>query len=119
MEPTEQWAGRWLARLGQDVLFDLLALKRADALACAPHPEGTADVDGALQAARTLLARPHCLSLRELAVNGRDALAVGLSGPAIGRALAQLLEEVSQGKLENSRLVLLRELEQLARDSAK
>lgn len=119
VEPTEQWAGRWLARLGQDVLFDLLALKRADALACAPHPEGTADVDGALQAARTLLARPHCLSLRELAVNGRDALAVGLSGPAIGRALAQLLEEVSQGELENSRPVLLRELEQLARDSVK
>ena len=114
VEPTEKWAGRWLARLGEEEFFQLLALKRADALACAPHPEGTALLDRAVQAARDLLSRPHCLTLRELAVNGRDALALGLSGPAVGQALRMLLEQVSQGDLENSREALLPRLEELA-----
>ena len=115
MEPTEKWAGRWLTRLGTEVLLDLFALKRGDALACAPHPNGTTELDGALQAVQAVLDRPHCLTLKDLAVNGRDALAIGLSGPAIGQALALLLDQVAQGELENSRDVLLPRLKTLAK----
>ena len=115
VEPTEKWAGRWLTRLGNEVLLDLFALKRGDALACAPHPNGTTELDGALQAVQAVLDRPHCLTLKDLAVNGRDALAIGLSGPAIGQALALLLDQVAQGELENSRDVLLPRLKTLAK----
>ena len=110
VEPTERWTGRWLSRLGEDVLFDLLALKRGDVLACV-HKEGDAAfLDRAEQMARELLEREPCLTLWDLAVNGRDAMAAGLEGPAIGRALNGLLRRVAEGELLNDRAVLLRAL---------
>lgn len=45
-------------------------------------------------------------------MNGRDALAAGLEGPAIGRALHGLLEQVAEGKLPNRREDLLPLLKQ-------
>ena len=48
-----------------------------------------------------------CLSLRDLAVDGRDMLALGLSGPDIGRTLEQLLELVLDGQVPNETEALL------------
>ena len=111
VEPTETWAGRWLSRLGEDIFFDLLELKRGDALACAPRESGGLEaLERTEQAARALLSRRPCLTLRDLAVNGRDALAAGLSGPAVGRALNRLLEQVAEGALPNDRALLLEKL---------
>ena len=93
----------------------LLALKRADALACAPGQEGGLDsLDRAEELARQLLARRPCLTLRDLAVDGHDALAAGLSGPEIGRALRALLEQAADGTLPNDRAALLKALAQYA-----
>ena len=115
VEPTEAWAGRWLSRLGSELFFHLLALKRADALACAPGQEGGLDsLDRAEELARQLLARRPCLTLRDLAVDGHDALAAGLSGPEIGRALRALLEQAADGTLPNDRAALLKALAQYA-----
>lgn len=115
VEPTEQWAGRWLSRLGEEVFFDLLALKRGDALACAPREDsGLAVLDRGEKIARELLSRRPCLTLRDLAVNGRDALAAGLSGPAIGKALNALLEQVAEGTIPNDRALLLEKLPTLS-----
>ena len=114
VEASEKWAGRWLSRLGPDLFFDLLALKRADALACAPDGGGgLAALDGAQALARALLERSPCLTLKDLAVNGRDALAAGLEGPEIGRALKKLLEQAAEGTLPNDRAVLLQALARL------
>jgi len=111
VEASESWAGRWLARLGEPVFFDLLALKRGDALACADGAADLPHLDRAEQLARELLERQPCLSLKDLAVNGRDALAAGLSGPQIGRALNNLLEQVAEGSLPNERKALLQQLD--------
>ena len=110
VEDTERWAGKWLSRLGPDLFFDLLALKRGDALACAHGPADLPQLDRAENLARELLERQPCLTLKDLAVNGRDAMAAGLSGPAIGRALNTLLAQVAEGLLPNERAVLLDEL---------
>lgn len=111
VEPTRQWAGRWLSRLGPELFFDLMALKRADGLACGTPADGReADRAQAEELARALLAQPPCLTLRDLAVDGRDALAAGLSGPAVGRALRALLARAAEGALPNERQVLLRAL---------
>ncbi|MBQ7546708.1 MAG: tRNA nucleotidyltransferase [Clostridia bacterium] len=48
-----------------------------------------------------------CLSLRDLAVNGRDLQSLGLTGQEIGQALERLLEEVLSGRLPNERAALL------------
>lgn len=113
VEAARPWVGRWLARLGTEVFFELLALKRADALACGVPPDGREGVLRQAEAlARRLLEEQPCLGLKDLAVNGRDALAAGLEGPAIGAALRSLLDRVASGELENRREILLEELRQ-------
>ena len=62
--------------------------------------------------------RDSCLTLKELAVNGRDALAAGLSGPAVGRALNRLLDQVAAGDLPNDRAILLPLLNQDVREES-
>ena len=64
---------------------------------------------------RQLADEKPCLSLRELAVNGRDLEALGLCGREIGQALALLLEEVLSGRLRNDRKTLLGEIERRQR----
>ena len=111
VEPTRRWVGRWLSRLGEDVFFDLMALKRADGLACAlPGGEREQIRSQAEQLARDMIAQQACFTMKNLAVNGRDAMAAGLCGPEIGQALRGLLDKVAQGELPNDREALLRQL---------
>ena len=111
VEPERRWVGRWLARLGEESFFHLLELKRGDRAACAdPTPPSPDPLTLAEEIARQLLAEQACLSLKDLAVNGRDCMAAGLRGKEIGLALSRLLELVAEGTLENEREILLHEI---------
>lgn len=102
---------RWLSRLGPELFFDLMTLDRADDGAKRPEMVPATEHWLALERlAREVLETADCLSLSELAVNGRDALAAGLRGPEIGRALNALLEDVVEGRRENRREALLEAL---------
>ena len=57
-----------------------------------PLPAG--EIDRAECILDQLLVEGACVSLRQLAVNGRDLLAMGLSGPAVGQTLRELLNAV-------------------------
>ena len=112
VEPSRRWAGRWLSRLGEETFFDLMVLKRADGLACAmPGGEREQIRKLAEEIARAMVAQRACFTLKDLAVNGHDALEAGLRGPEIGAALRELLERVAQGELPNRREALLEALE--------
>ena len=112
VEDSRKWAGRWARRLGTRALLELLELKGADGAACGTPDGGQrALLDRARAQVLALEAEGACLTLRELAVDGRDALAAGLSGPAVGVALNALLDRVAQGELNNDREALLRELD--------
>lgn len=116
VEPTRQWVGRWLARLGEKAFFQLMELKAADGLACGTPADGREAARKEAEAlARQVLAERPCLTLKDLAVNGRDAMAAGLEGPDIGRVLRALLEQAAEGTLPNDRTVLLSTLEALTR----
>ena len=54
-----------------------------------------------------LLTKEICFSLAQLAVNGRDLLALGLQGRAIGQTLDALLARVAEGELPNEKEILL------------
>ena len=59
-----------------------------------------------------LRAEHACLSLRDLAVNGRDLMALGIpAGREVGRILQELLDAVVDGNLENEKKTLLAEAE--------
>ena len=103
--PTEKSVGRALHRLGPEALEQLLAVQRADRLAT-----GTGDtelLDQLQTLLEKLLAEERCFTLRQLAVNGRDLMALGLAGPAVGRMLQQLLAQVLDGTLPNDHAALL------------
>ncbi len=116
--PTLPSARRWLGRLGEEGLRDLLALERGDTLAHAPHcrPPRLERLERWEQLLEQVLQERDCISLRELAVDGKDLLALGFSpGPALGAALCFLLEEVVEGRLENQRDSLLAALNEAPR----
>lgn len=48
-----------------------------------------------------------CLTLRDLAVNGRDLMELGLAGPDIGLCQRLLLNQVLDEKLPNEKTALL------------
>lgn len=89
-----------LATLGVrrlSLLLDLFTLTRPD---CREE----------IEEARAMAAysQSQCLTLRQLAVSGRDLLELGFStGPSLGAALQNLLNAVLEGELPNEREVLL------------
>ena len=107
LQPTQPCVGRWLRRLGPERFFQLLALMKADGASCLLGQSARGELDQVADLARTILTQAPCLTLKDLAVNGRDALAAGLAGPDIGRALNRLLDRVAEGALPNERDILL------------
>ena len=107
---------KWLGRLGPERFFQLLAVKRADAMGQAYEKvQGRlAELEEMRALAEKIVAQGQCFSLKDLAVNGRDVIAAGIApGPEVGRVLSGLLERVVSGELPNQRerlLALLRDL---------
>jgi len=100
---------RALGRLTPEVFFQLLAMKRADNLAQAPHLRPRlADLENLRQMAQDIIAAGECFSLRDLAVSGDDLLALGMpKGPEIGQTLRRLLEAVIAEEVPNEKAALL------------
>ena len=101
---------RWLGRLGPEAFFQLLEVKRADNMGQAPEKVRVrlAELEDIRARAEQILEERQCLTLRDLAVNGRDVIAAGVApGPEVGRVLERLLKCVLSGEIPNNRNVLL------------
>lgn len=98
-----------LSVLGYETAFKLLALKRAF-IRPGPAAEGEQGSLDALKAeAERLKAGGACLRLADLAVSGRDLLAIGYRrDKALGQALDALLSQVLRDRLPNDREALLK-----------
>ena len=73
---------------------------------CAADPSLRKDALTALY--RTVTEAGDCVSLKDLAVNGSDLKAAGLSGKAIGTSLHDALEAVMEDRLENTKEAILK-----------
>ena len=117
---TEKAMRRLLAKVGQEAVGQLLdcwradCADRADAVLPADTPWGTL-IGTSERILAELFAEPApCFGLKDLAVNGRDILALGAKpGPAVGQVLAELLDGVVDGALPNERQALLARAGQL------
>jgi tRNA nucleotidyltransferase (CCA-adding enzyme) len=100
---------RLLGELGPETLLDLLDLTRADVAAQAPEKlYRLAGYEPLRAQILALAAENPCVTRAQLAVNGKDLMALGLRGPELGRMLDRLLEEALEGRAENTREALLR-----------
>ncbi len=108
---TPKAARRLLARLGQDAVRQLIACWRADCAdrAGTVRARNLALIDDWEKLLAEAQAGPApCFSVKSLAVNGRDILALGVEpGPAVGRVLEALFEAVSDGAVPNEKEPLL------------
>ena len=88
--------------------YGLRTVERLCALCAALHPQNAPDCALAAQRARQLEADGVCCRVSQLAVNGRDLMAVGiLAGPALRRVLEALLDGVIRAEYPNEKPALL------------
>ena len=106
--PERRPVRRLLARLGPEGTADLIALHRADNAAQSSLAAGRqSGLDRAQAVLDRLLAEGACFQKKDLAVNGRDMLELGLKGPEIGQALDRCLEAVLSERRPNEKAALL------------
>ena len=105
---TEKSMTRALRKLGVEDTFALCEVKRADNLAQhSDYHDRQSVLDEAEAILRAVLAKDACFSLKHLAVDGNDLIALGLRGKAIGETLEGLLTAVVEGELPNEKAALL------------
>ena len=113
---TKKSVLKLLNRLGEERTLQLMDIKLADILAHAP---GTQDelIEKWKIFNRLLgevLVEGNCFSRKNLAVNGNDIKALGVSeGPEIGRIIQTLMGEVMSEQLANEKEVLLNRANEL------
>ena len=119
LEPQKKSLRRILGKLGEETVFGLLVLQEADM-----GSKGTGNAEEMDQfprireEIRRISEENACLSLKDLAVNGRDLMQLGYEGKAIGEALDKLLAQVLDEKLPNEKDALLNFLQQAEEETA-
>ena len=107
LEPDKRIMRRRLSKFGVEGVYDLLALQKADfgSKGVEEEPDPFSQVEALIE---EILAENACLTLKDLAINGRDLMDIGFSGKAIGNCLETLLALVIDEKLPNEKEPLLK-----------
>ena len=107
---TDKNIKHWLNKLGLTTYRQLLAVKRADSLAHAQayQNDRLTVLDEILPLIEKIVATNQCFSLRDLAINGHDLLALSIPpGKELGMILRELLSQVISGTLVNQKPELI------------
>lgn len=114
--PSFRSVRKALAAVGTDLFEDLLEVKRADAKAHNPKyvEERMEALDCIFDTYKKVMESRQCVSLKDLAINGHDLIALGISpGKRIGEILSKLFEIVLDNPEYNTREKLLEEAKKL------
>lgn len=116
-ENTEKMP-RYLSKFGLDGVLKLLKVICADVLAQSPEYRYRLDqIADAEEIAKNLAVQKPCLSLRELQINGRTLMDIGIpQGRKLGAVLAQLLDEVIDGVTKNTQEALTTRAREIYRE---
>ncbi len=97
----EKQVRRCLAKHGENVVRQLLAVKKADYTGQNTFPVHLQELQHTERLINKVCAQAPCLTLQALAVDGYTMQELGLSGAAIGEALRWLLTQVIEGTVPN------------------
>lgn len=110
LEEDKRILKRRVRTLGWETVEQLLQLQEADMGSKGTGEEQDFDQFRRIRALlEKIRAENACLRLQDLAVNGKDMMALGLRGPDIGKTLNALLDAVLEERVPNDREALLRE----------
>ncbi|MBR4080798.1 MAG: CCA tRNA nucleotidyltransferase [Clostridia bacterium] len=100
---------RRLHQFGEETLRQLIDIQRGDAYGKGTLTPGEIEAQyrATVAAVEEVLAQQPCVTLKQLAVNGRDMTGLGLRGKAIGACLDALLNDVMDERAANVREELL------------
>ncbi len=108
LEPDKKMLKKRMSKLGPETVEQLLCLQEAD------FGGKGRNADSRFPNIRALLqeiqAENTCLTLKDLAADGHDLMALGLQGPEIGQALEKLLNLVLEESIPNEKEALLQAL---------
>ena len=106
--PEKRAVRRWLSRLGPETMDALLALQQADMGSKGTGIPAESEQFPQIRAViAEIQAENACLSLKDLAINGHDLTALGLSGKEIGACLNDLLNQVIDEQIPNEKEALI------------
>lgn len=109
--PTEAGVRRAVNRIGEDIFAMIFTVRRADIAAQSDYmrEEKLAKVAYIEKLYREISARGDAVTLKELAISGKDLIAEGMPpGRQIGETLSALLERVLDDPSLNKREILLK-----------
>lgn len=112
VEPAPKYVRRAILKVGEDIFPLLFDIKKADIAAQSDYKreEKLETLEQVRKAYEEVLANNQCVSLKTLAVTGKDLITeAGMqSGPGLGRVLEKLLDEVIEDPGLNNKETLLR-----------
>ncbi|NMA82580.1 MAG: CCA tRNA nucleotidyltransferase [Epulopiscium sp.] len=106
IQGTERGIRRVASRVGEDLFLDLLAVKKADIKGKNPSiiEESLADLDRIEELYKKIKEEEHCMSIKDLAINGQDLKQIGFKqGKEIGEILKKLLVYVIEEPKKNTK----------------
>lgn len=109
IEPNEKSVRKLMNRMGPELMPALLELKKADILAQNPSLQAgkLRQLDGWTHCYERILERNDCVTLRSLALTGKDLIDLGMKpGREMGETLNKLLELVLEKPEANTRETL-------------
>ena len=109
LQPTAKYVRKLCYKLGDlEMVKKLILVQRADNYGQAPiHDERIIKFNQIDEIIKTLEQQSLSFSLKDLAVNGKDMINLGLAGTRIGDSLKFLMEAVLNDDVENNREKLL------------
>lgn len=103
LQPDKKLLRRYTSRWGTENVQALLLLQKADFGAKGVIGSTAPDFDGIGTLLQEISGENSCLTVKDLALNGYDLMALGLSGPEIGQCLSWLLEQVLEETVTNTK----------------
>lgn len=105
---SKKFAKKIINEVGIDNLDNLYQLCRADILGSFP-PHNFSNLENSMNIIRKILNEGESISIKDLAINGNDIIALGFSsGKKIGEILKFLLEHILEFPQDNHREILLK-----------
>lgn len=113
IEPTKKAVRRAIVKVGEDLFERLLEVKHADFLSQSMYKreEKEAGLRQITEIYHQILDEKECISMKDLAVNGSDLIAMGMKpGKQIGDTLKQLFDLVLEDPSCNTKEFLLSQI---------
>lgn len=112
--PDRRRIKRIMSQIGEELIYDLIEIKRCDNSAQNPdYYRGDEFYGKTLEMIDEIIGAKECFSVKDLKINGNDLLRMGYKGKEIGETLRICLDGVIDGRIKNDYEEILKFIEKI------